>query len=54
VFALIPYDVWAAAAIAVGVEWSAVTHHVGLAVVVAIMFGLCAYIVVETISDAVG
>jgi hypothetical protein len=34
VFALIPYDVWAAAAIAVGVEWSAVAHHVGLAVVV--------------------
>ena len=41
-FALIPYDVWA------------VAHHVGLAVVVAIMFGFCAYIVVETISDAVG
>ena len=53
-FALAPYDVWAAAAIAVGVEWSTIAHHVGLAVVVAITFGLCAYIVVETISDAVG
>ena len=53
-FALIPYDVWLAAAIAVGVGSSAVAHHVGLAVVVAIMFGLCAYIVVETISDGVG
>ena len=52
-FALIPYDVWFATAIAVGVELSAIVHHAGLAVVVAIMFGLCAYIVVETISDGV-
>ena len=54
VFALVPYDVWVAAVIAVGVERSAIAHHVGLAVVVAIMFGLCAYIVVETIGDGVG
>jgi hypothetical protein len=53
VFALIPYDVWLAAGIAVGVELSAIVDHVGLAVVVAIVFGLCAYIVVETISDGV-
>ena len=54
VFALIPSDVWVAATIAVGVEYSAIAHHVGLAVVVAIMFGLCGYIAVETISDEVG
>ena len=53
-FALIPLDVWIAAAIAVGVEFSAIVHHVGLAVVVAIMFGLCACIVVETINDEIG
>ena len=53
-FALIPSDVWVAATIAVGVEYSAIAHHVGLAVVVAIMFGLCGYIAVETISDEVG
>ena len=53
-FGLIPYDVWIAAAIVVGVELSAIAHHVGLAVVVAIAFGLCAYIVVETIGDEVG
>jgi hypothetical protein len=46
VFALIPYDVCLAAGIAVGVELSAIVDHVGLAVVVAIVFGLCAYIVV--------
>ena len=53
-FALIPYDVWLAAAIAVGVELSAIVHHVGLAVVVATMIGLCACIVVAAISDVVG
>jgi hypothetical protein len=41
VFALVPYDVWVAAVIAVGIEWSAIVHHVGKAVVVAIMFELC-------------
>ena len=53
-FALVPYDVWVAAVIAVGIEWSAIVHHVGKAVVVAIMFELCTCIIVETISDAVG
>jgi len=54
VFTLIPFDVWVAAVIAVGVELSAIAHHVGLAIVIATMFGLCAYIVVETISDEAG
>jgi hypothetical protein len=51
---LIPRDVWAAGAISVGVELSAIRHHVGSAMIVAIMFGLCALVAVQTINDALG
>jgi len=37
-----------------GVELSAIHYHVVLAMVVALMCGLCALVVVETIADEVG
>jgi len=51
---LIPRDVWIAGATTIGVELSAIQHHVGLAVVVATMCGLCALVVVDTINDSIG
>lgn len=51
---LIPRDVVVASAVAVGVEISAVHHHVGAAIVVAMIFALCAIVVVQTINDVVG
>jgi len=51
---LIPRDVWIAFATTIGVELSAIQHHVGLAVVVATMCGLCALVVVDTINDSIG
>ena len=53
-FNTIPKDVWLAGAITVGVELSAIHYHVGLAMVVALMCGLCALVIVETIADEVG
>jgi hypothetical protein len=50
----IPRDVFVASAVGVGVEVSAIHHHVGSAIVVAMMFALCAVVVVETINDVVG
>lgn len=50
----IPWDVRGASVIAAGVEVSAILQHVGLSLFVAIMLGLCAYVVVDTVSDAAG
>jgi len=51
---MIPRDVFVAGFVGIGVEISAIHHHVGSAIVVAMMFALCAVIVVQTINDAVG
>jgi len=51
---LIPRDVWIAGATIIGVELSAIQHHVGFALAVATMCGLCALVVVDTINDSTG
>jgi hypothetical protein len=47
---LIPWDVWVAAALAVGVTLAAIFDPAPV-IFIAIFLGLCAYIVLQTVSS---
>jgi hypothetical protein len=47
---ILPWDIWAAAALATGVLLAAIFEPTPIAVFIVIYLGLCAYIVVKTFS----